>query len=114
MKAQGAERGGRILGRPGGPEGHRHRAFPMPEKGFEAVGVVVACDKAQQLQVIAREHDAVIRRLLAEVAAARRQRKAKPGPAHAGAFEVSHADDDVVDAGDPVAHRFLKAGPGGI
>src|SRR5437763_12118681 len=104
MEAERGEGGGRILGRPGRPEGDRHRPFPVPKKGFKTVGVIVARDKAQQLQVIAREHDAVIRRLLSEMAAARGQGKAEPGPAHAGAFEVAHADDDVVDAGNPVAH----------
>ena len=78
------------------------------------MGVIVARDKAQQLQVIAREHDAVIRRLLPEMAAARGQGKAEPGPAHAGAFEVAHADDDVVDASNPVAHRPSDEFPGGF
>src|SRR5262249_26394289 len=33
----------------------------------------------------------------------------EPRPPYAGVFEVAHADDDMVDAGDPVPHRILKA-----
>ena len=106
MQAEPGEGSGGFLRRPLRCEGNRHRALALRQKSFEAVGIVVALDKAQQLEIVAPEHDAVIGGALPEMAAARGQVKAEPGPAHAGMFEIAHADDDMVDPGDPVAHRF--------
>jgi len=108
MQPERGERGGGALRRSLRCEGDRHRALAARQKGFEAVGIVVALDKAQQLEIVAPKHDAVIGGALPEMAAARGQRKAEPGPAHAGAFQIADADDDVVDPCDPVAHAALR------
>src|ERR1700720_776346 len=86
-------------------ERHRHRPLSLGEKVFEPVAVLVALDKAQELDVVAPEHDAVIGGALADMAAARGHGKTEPRPAKPGALQVTDADDDVVDPRDAVIHR---------
>src|SRR5580704_1985637 len=103
---RGECRGGgfrRAIGR----EGYRHRALAPFEEGFEPLGMFVALDDAQQLQVIAPEHEAVIGGALPQMSAARGQGEAEPDPAHPRAFEIAHRDDDVVQTRYAVAHLFL-------
>ena len=103
--------GARLLGWRGRRKGRRHHSFSRDEKCVEVLDEVARVDDAEQLDVVGREHDAVIAGALADVAAARREREAKPAPAGAGTLEIPHPDNDMIDPRYGIGHPILPLRP---
>ena len=83
----------------------------MGEKSVETLNEVDWVDDAEQLDVVGREHDAVVAGALPDVAAARRQRETQTAPARAGKFEIPHPDNDMIDPRYGIGHPILPLRP---
>ena len=66
----------------------------------------VGFGEAEQFEIVAAEHDAVIGGALPDMAAARGRREAEPAPAGAGAFEIANRDNYMIETRQAVAHRL--------
>jgi hypothetical protein len=88
----------------GAAQRDRHQAFAVLEKAVQVVGELGGIDDAEQLDVIVREHQAVVGGAPADVTAARRRPEAEPFVAGPRWVEIAHPDDHVVDARDAIGH----------
>src|SRR6185312_170355 len=74
--------------------------FALAQERIEPARGLGGIDSTQQLEIVALEHDTVIAGALLQMAAARRQGEAEPGPGEARPLEILDGDDDMVDAGE--------------
>ena len=93
---------------PGGTGRHRvtaadHEAqqpLAALQEPVQAVAELARIDDAQQLEIVALEHDAVIGGAPADMPAARRRVEPQPGVLRSGNLEIADPDDGMVDADD--------------
>src|SRR4051794_20771805 len=105
MQPERSHRPGDLLDRAGGREGDAHPPPAPRQKTPQPPALVVALDKAEQFEIVAAEHQAVIGRTLPDMAAPGRRGKSEPGPIRARAFEVAHRDNHMIDTRQTVPHR---------
>ena len=99
-RSRRVEGGSGRIGRAGG-EGNAEQPLPVPRQALaQPVVELGRVEHAEQLDVIGRQHDAVIGRAPADVAAARRHGEAEPAPGVARRIQRRHRQDDVVEPGD--------------
>ena len=89
-----------------GVEGQPQKALAaLGQELVQIVGELRCVQNAQQLDVVAPEHDAVIRRAPAGVPAARRYGEPQPPPCGVGRLQVVNPDQRVVDRAQGAAGR---------
>jgi hypothetical protein len=81
-------------------------ALHAAPEGSERLHPVAWIDDTEELYKIARKHDAIIGRPLANIAAARQESEAETAPPDPGMLEIANPDDDVVDPDDGIDHRL--------
>src|SRR4051794_13190770 len=111
MQAQRRHRAGGLIDRSQRRERDAHRPLAPRQKPAKPLAVFVGFGEPEQFEIVLAEHDAVIGRALAEMAAPRGRREAEPDPAGAGGFEIADRDDDVIDTRQAVAHGPLSCTP---
>lgn len=96
--AAALQRRRRVGGRARG-ESDAARALARLEEIAEPARTLRRIDQAEQLDVVAWKHDAVIAGALLQMPPARRQREAQPLPPHARPIEIGDRDQHMIDAG---------------
>lgn len=79
------------------------QTLSLSQKAIQAVDIEGRVDDPQDLDIVLREHHAVIGRPPADMTAARGHREPKPAPVPPGRLKVSGRHDHMIDAGGHTA-----------
>ncbi len=104
MQTQCRHRPGDLLDRTFRRERDAHRPLAPFEKLLQAHAVFVGFCEAEQFEIVAAKHYAIIGRTLPDVAATRGRNEAESRPAGTRAFEVAHRDNHMIDTSQAVTH----------
>src|SRR5579871_1085850 len=94
--------GGQLRGRRAGigaGKSEAQQALALNEELIQIIGELGGVEDAENLDIAPLEHQAVVGRAPADMAAARRHRETEALPGPLGRFEIPDADQAVVDTG---------------